>query len=101
MENEQLIEVEIFCTHHEVERSFIDQLCDSGLLHITSIEQKTFVELSEMQKLEQLVRMHYDLNINMEGIEAISHLLERLKSLQSELAMLRNKLKFYEMQSPV
>ena len=101
MENEQLIAVEVFCTHYEVERSFIDDLCDSGLLQVTCIEQKTFVPLSEMQKLEQLVRMHYDLHINREGLEAISHLLERLKHLQSEVNTLRNRLKTYEIHSPI
>lgn len=101
MENEQLIEIEIFCTHYEVQRSFIDQLCESGLLHITSMEQKSFVQLSEMQKLEQFVRMHYDLNINVEGLEAISHLLERVTTLQSELTKLRNRLKVYELQSGI
>jgi chaperone modulatory protein CbpM len=101
MENEQLIAVEVFCTHYEVERSFIDQLCDSGLLQVTLIEEKTFVPLSEMQKLEQLVRMHYDLNINREGLEAISHLLDRLKHLQSEVNTLRNRLRTYQIHSPI
>jgi chaperone modulatory protein CbpM len=101
MENEQLIAVEVFCTHHDVEPTFIDELCESGLLQVTSIEEKTFVPLSEMQKLEQLVRMHYDLNINREGLEAISHLLHRLKTLQSEVNMLRNRLRVYEIHSPV
>ena len=101
MENEQLIAVEVFCTHYEVERSFIDELCESGLLHITSVEEERFVPLSEMQKLEQLVRMHYDLNINREGLEAITHLLDRLKSLQSEISLLRNRLKIYEMHSGI
>jgi chaperone modulatory protein CbpM len=96
MENEELIAVELFCTHHQVEFSFINELADSGLLQVTIVQDKNFLPVSELQKLEQLVRMHYELNINLEGLEAISHLLDRLKSLQSEVSMLRNRLRRYE-----
>src|SRR5688572_27979002 len=96
MENEELIAVELFCTNHQVEFSFINQLTDSGLLQVTIVHEKHFLPASELQKLEQLVRMHYELNINLEGLEPISHLLDRLKSLQAEVTTLRNRLRRYE-----
>ena len=40
--------------------------------------------------------MYYDLSINIEGIDAIQHLLERIKQLQKEVDILKNKLKLYE-----
>jgi hypothetical protein len=42
------------------------------------------------------MRMHYDLDINMEGIDVISHLLKRMNSLQDELRLTQNKLRLYE-----
>jgi hypothetical protein len=96
MENEELIAVEVFCSHHQVEFSFINELADCGLLQVTVVQEKNFLPVSELQKLEQLVRMHYDLDINREGLEAISHLLDRVKSLQSEVNTLRNRLRRYE-----
>jgi hypothetical protein len=36
--------------------------------------------------------MHYDLDINMAGMEAIKHLLQRMHTLQKEVKTLRNEL---------
>jgi hypothetical protein len=40
--------------------------------------------------------MYYDLDINMEGIDAISHLLKRINHLQQELISTQNKLRLFE-----
>jgi hypothetical protein len=49
-----------------------------------------------LQKLEKMVRLHHDLDINIAGIEAIAHLLERLEYLQDEMRTLKNRLRLYE-----
>jgi hypothetical protein len=36
--------------------------------------------------------MHYDLEINIEGIETIHYLLEKIEEMQKEIVNLRNKL---------
>ena len=43
-----------------------------------------------------MMRMHYDLDINMEGIDVIAHLLKRIDSLQQELKMAKNRLRLFE-----
>ena len=45
-----------------------------------------------------MVRLHYDLEINMEGIDAITHLLKKLQTMQDEISVLKNKLRVYERQ---
>ena len=95
MENEQLIPADQFCGTYEIEFSFIDSLQQYGLIETTTVEHTTLIPYSQLQKLEQLVRLHYDLNINLEGIDAIIHLLERVKRMQNEIVSLRNKLKVY------
>jgi hypothetical protein len=42
------------------------------------------------------MRLHYDLDINLEGIEAITCLLDRVRSMQEEIRELRNRLGVYE-----
>ena len=42
------------------------------------------------------MRLHYDLDINIEGIDAIYNLLKQVEELQSQIITLRNKLNFYE-----
>lgn len=92
MEKENLIPAKDFCMFHNIEYEFIHSLENSGLIRVTSIEHTPFIEPDELQKLEKLVRLHYDLEINVEGLETISYLLEKLERLQNELVRLRNKM---------
>ncbi len=90
MEKDELIPADEFCIYHNIEYSFISSLEDSGLISVTSVEQSTYIPVDELQKLEKFVRLHYDLNINIEGIETINHLLEKIEELQKEILQLRN-----------
>ena len=96
MQNEDLIAASEFCANYNVEYSFITSLQQFGLIQVTTIEDRGFIPLNELQKLEKITRLHYDLDINLEGIEAITYLLDRLETLQSELAGLQNRLRLYE-----
>ncbi len=91
MEQEELIPAEDFCIYHNIEYSFISSLENSGLISVRSIKRSTFIPLDEMHKLEKFVRLHYDLDINLEGIETINYLLEKIESMQQEIVNLKNK----------
>ena len=68
----------------------------NGLIEIRTIESKYFVEKEQLPKLEKFVRFYYDLDINLEGIEAITYLLQRIENLQNEIVVLKNRLRLYE-----
>jgi hypothetical protein len=90
MEKDELIPAEDFCIYHNIEYSFISSLEDSGLISITSVEQSAYIPAEELQKLEKFVRLHYDLDINIAGIETINHLLERIEEMQREILQLKS-----------
>ncbi len=96
MEPEQFIIAEQFCDSHEIELSFLSSLNEYGLIEITLIEEKKLIAESQLPKLEKLVRLHYDLQINLEGIDAIANLLERINRIQEENTIIKNKLRLYE-----
>ena len=96
MDSEQLIPANELCTYYNLEYSFIRSLQDSGLIEVTTIEEQGFIHPGQLQQLEKFARLHYDLDINLPGIEAIAHLLERVSTMQHEMAMLRNRLRLYE-----
>jgi len=96
MANENLIPAHEFCIHHNIEISFIDSLQEYGLLQVHTMEGTGYIDEEQLEELEKMVRLHYDLNINMEGIDAIRHLLQHLHSLQHDLVALRNRLRLYE-----
>lgn len=91
MEDEQLIPADVICMHYRIEHNFIDSLQSAGLIEITTIEGRPFIHPSQLQDLERFICFHYDLDINVEGIEAIASLLERVHALQREVNELRMK----------
>jgi hypothetical protein len=95
MGNTHLISTTEICTYHDVEYTFISSLSDAGLVELTVVDQKPYIPESELQKLEKMIRMHNELEINVAGIEAITHLLERVNKLHEELRVLRNRQRSY------
>ena len=96
IQTEKLIAVDEFCLHNNVEKSFISLLQQNGLLELRIIQESRFIGVDQLPQLEKMVRFYYELNINLEGIESITHLLNQIDDLQNEMKTLRNKLRFYE-----
>lgn len=96
MPTNRLIEVKEFCTHHHIEVSFISSLSETGLIEIFFNQESAFFDAEQLPQVEKFIRFHYDLDINLEGIECINHLLLRTVGLQDEIASLRNRLRLYE-----
>jgi hypothetical protein len=96
METEYLIAINEFCTSHNIEISFISSLQQSGLIEVTTIKEEGFIVADQLQQLEKFIRLYYDLDINLEGIETINYLLQRIGSMQDEIIALRNRLRLYE-----
>lgn len=95
---DDLIAVNEFCINHNIEISFLDLLQENGLIEISTIESEYFVEKEQLPQLEKFVRFYYELDINLEGIETINYLLQRIESLQNEIIKLKNRLRFYDAQ---
>jgi len=96
MQTGYLIAVDEFCANHNIEISFISSLQQTGLIEITTIKETGFIDASQLQQLEKFIRLYYELDINLEGIETIIHLLKRITSLQNEIITLKNRLRLYE-----
>ena len=96
MESENMIPVSEFCMYHNIELSFIYSLNESGLIGITSIEENIFVPVSQLKHLEHLMCLKHEMDINIEGIETITYLLQRIKDMQLHIVKLTNRLSFYE-----
>ena len=91
-----LIPSKVFCASHAIEQSFIQTLYESGLIEITFIGEAPYVPAAQLEQLERMVRMYFEMDINVEGIETIVHLLHRIQSMQQEMNVLKNRLRLYE-----
>jgi MerR HTH family regulatory protein len=96
MQTEYLIAVDEFCARHNIEVSFVSSLQQNGLIEISTIRETGYIDPEQLKQLEKYIRFYYELDINLEGIETINHLLLRINYLQDEITVLRNKLRFYE-----
>ena len=96
MERPDIIVLDEFCASHHVEISFVRSLEELGLIETIIVNETPCVSANDLSKLEQIMRLHEELNINTEGIDAISNLLKRIEDMQHEITELRNRLNFYE-----
>jgi hypothetical protein len=93
---EDFIPVSDFCTKQNIEISFIYSLQETGLIEITTIEETGYIHTNQLQALERFIHLYYEMDINLEGIETISHLLQRINYMQDEITALKNRLRLYE-----
>lgn len=94
--DDRYISIIEFCNCHDLEYSFIHSLTEFGLIETVVIEDNEFIEQEQIRNLERIIRLHYDLEINIPGIDAINHLLDRVSELQQEVRMLQNRLRRFE-----
>lgn len=92
MQTENLIAASVFCSSHNIEYGFINSLQQYGLIEVTTAGEELFINSDDLNKLEQFTRFYYEMQINLEGIEVVDHLLQQLQNQQREIVALRNKL---------
>lgn len=78
-----------YCEKSHTDPMFLQSLEETGLIEIHNIDGKQYLLASQLRDLEKYSHLYYDLSINIEGIDAIHHMLERIENLQQELRQLR------------
>jgi len=96
MNKGNMIPANEFCASHQIEISFINSLQDAGLIEITVIKETEYIHESQLNELEKIVRLYYEMDINLEGIETVIHLLQRINDMQDEITLLKNRLRLFE-----
>jgi hypothetical protein len=95
METTNLILIDHFCSNCDVDFSFIKSLNDVGLIDIIVEDDKKYISNEQLKTIERAIHFHYELNINMEGIDAIHNLLDQISDLQEDLRVIKNKLNLF------
>ncbi|SHF18749.1 chaperone modulator CbpM [Dysgonomonas macrotermitis] len=84
-----LIIIEEYCRNSRIESSFVSLLAREGLIDIKVVEETMYIHESQLADLDRFANMYYDLSINIEGIDVIHNLLQRINGLEKELYSLR------------
>ncbi len=96
MKTQQFILIKTLCSQYNIDISFVDSLNKIGLIEIEIINQNQFIHQDQISDLEKMIRLHHELNVNIEGIDIVFNLLEKERALRNELNALKNRLRLYE-----
>lgn len=96
MNIENLIPLEQLCTHYKIEQTFFEGLEDFGLIEVTRMEASKCIHVDHIHKVEKIIRLHHDLDLNYAGIDTVMNLLERIDRLNQELLKTKSRLLIYE-----
>ncbi|SDF72547.1 chaperone modulator CbpM [Epilithonimonas hungarica] len=89
------ISIEEIIRIYKIDHSFLDQLIDLELLHPETDNRIRYIIYEELPHLERFANWHYDLDINLPGIEIIHRLLNQLEDLKNQnRRLLQNVSKF-------
>ena len=67
---------------YNIEIAFFDDLASSGLIQTEVINNTTYLNYDQLSDFERFTNWHYDLEVNMAGLEIIHHLLQQIEELR-------------------
>lgn len=85
-----------YCSHYQIEATFIDVLDEMGILQFENKNNEKFLDADKLQDLDRCRQLYYELHINPEGIDAILNLLQKQQKLKEEIQDLKNRLRLNE-----
>lgn len=91
METTNKISIEQCCVYYNIETSFVYQLDEYGLIELSRSDEAVFITFEQLSDLEKYMHLHYELEINLEGLETIKHLLDQVHTLQKEVNRLKGE----------
>lgn len=96
MNQKKLILLRELCQHYEMEISFFEQAESYGLVQVEYISDEKYIHQKQLRKIEKILRLHHELEVNLEGIDVILNLMKRIQSLEKELHTTKAHLELYK-----
>lgn len=93
---QNIISISDFCNHYQITLTFVEMLEQHGIIELQSKGSEKFIDTESLGELEHFRILHFDLDINIEGIDVINTLLHRQSEMAAEIIRLRNAIQFYE-----
>lgn len=72
-----------------IDITFIKELHHNELISIIVINTEEFIDENDLSNLERYSNWYYDLELNMQGIEIVSDLLNKITLLKEEIRLLK------------
>jgi hypothetical protein len=96
MNTKNMILLKTVCSHYQVDLSFFTHLGEVGLIEIQIIEESLYIREDQINDIDRIIRIHQELDVNLEGIDVVFNLLQKIDRLEKDLITMKNRLKRYE-----
>lgn len=96
MTQDKYILVRHYCEKTRIADNFIGQLHEFGIIRCREIEAELYITDDDIPEIERFDRLHRDLGINLEGIDALNNMMRRMRNMENEMKMLKKRLRLYE-----
>ncbi len=96
MEIEKYFLVRQFCISHDIEIELIESLHEIGFIKIRQIENQNYIHFESLSILEKAIRLNRDLALEINELEIVLGLLEKIENLQEKNKVLKAKLESYK-----
>lgn len=90
MKKRNTISISTFCKNYDIPQSFLDNLMHYELVILNSDDETVYILEEQVETIERFIRLHYDLNINFEGLDVINNLMSKIQELQHRINQLEN-----------
>jgi len=91
----QLTSVAQIIQHYQIDDTSLYYLNESGIIKIIIVEQTEYIHQDDLSDLEKIIRIQQELNINMESMDIVINLIDKIKTLQIENKTLKNLLSMH------
>lgn len=92
----ELIIISEYCSHSQIDPQFIFNLQEVGLIDLFQQDNEFYIYSSQLRDLERYIRWHYELSINVEGIDVVQNLMNRMEEMEREIAYLKERIRLIE-----
>ncbi len=96
MATKRYILVQQYCENTSIEDEFVYKLHEYGIVKFESREQALFLNEKDITEIERNFRLHRDLGINYEGLDALQQMMKRLQKMEKEIKLLNKKLSLFK-----
>lgn len=87
--NTEFIIIREYSSYSNIDTEFILSLGEEGLIEISVIDEEPSIHIAQIEILERYARWHYDLSVNIAGIDIIQNLLDKMDEMRKEINRLK------------
>lgn len=94
--NIHYISIDTCIEKYQIEHIFIQHLDEMGAIQLIQQDNEQVIKDEQLSTLEKFIRLHYDLDINLEGLSAIHELFHQIEIRNAQIHQLQQELKYYK-----